>query len=103
MDNIAPLDKANAARLAGALGRRYRFGGRGIMTLGEFLVSTDLLHRHCYVRHYARHKRDGCYAELSTPAHEYSVWYLDENGRELGMDIPKMVYDSYAGVLPDRA
>ena len=95
----ATLDRANAARLKAALDKRYRFR-EGVMTLGQFLDSRDLLYRTHYIRHYERHKRQGSYAKLRRPAHEYALWYT-EDGREAGMDVPKLVYDTY-GHLPEK-
>jgi len=98
--NDSLLDRANAARLKAALAKRYRFT-EGIMTLGQFLAGKHLCYRSHYIRHYARHKRQGCYAKLATPAHEYSVRYETDDGHELGMDVPKLVYDSYSD-LPEK-
>lgn len=92
-----PMDPKLVGRTLKALARQCRWPDGRTMILGERLAETALVRKSEYVRRYARKKRNGCYAELSTPKHEYTVWYLDENGRESGYDVPKIVYDA----LPD--
>jgi hypothetical protein len=88
-EDLSPMEQG---RLDKALNRVYRFSC-STMSLGAFLDSKDLTRRSAYVRHYARKKRDCEYKKLANPKTEYTVWYL-ENGRELGMDVPKIVYDA---------
>ena len=88
------IDTMLAGRVRKALQRRYRFGGYGVISLGEFLNTVTPTRRSVYTRHYSRKRRNLCYAKLATPAHEYTVWYTTSDGREAGVDIPKIIYDT---------
>ena len=96
----ATLDRANAARLKAALDKRWRFDGV-VMSMGQFLASKPLHRRSHYIRHYEEHKRDCTYAKLRKPAHHYTLWYQDQDGREHGMDVAKLIYDTYSH-LPEK-
>ena len=89
-----PSDRMLAARIRKALDRQYDFSGRGVCTLGQRLQELELIRRSWYVQRYARHKRNGCHAELKHPRTEYTVWYMADTGYELGVDVPKIVYDA---------
>lgn len=83
----------NEARRQKALNRLYNFSG-SIMTLGEYINSKTIVRKSEYVRTHETHRRELEYKELSKPKTEYTLWYMD-NGRELGIDVPKLVYDAF--------
>ena len=94
-----PDDPMRAGRLRKVLDKLYRYDDR-VATLEAFLSEIKPTHRRDHLRKYARRKRQGCYAELTTPKHEYSVWYW--NGKaEVGFEIPKIVFDALT-TLPIR-
>lgn len=83
----------NEARRQKALNRLFNFDGK-IMTLGQYINSKTIVRKSEYTRTHENHKRDCMYRELAQPKKEYTLWYMD-NGRELGIDVPKLVYDSF--------
>ena len=87
-----PDNLMQAGRLRKALNEQYNFSV-GVRTLGERLAEIKPLYRHHYIRHYSPHKRNGCNALYDPPHHEYSVWYA-QDGQELGLDVPKIVFDA---------
>ena len=91
-----PTSPMQAGRLRKSLARQYRRNDR-VATLGQFLSEIQPAYRREHIRKYARHKRNGCNAELSTPKHEYSIWYFDA-GREIGLDVPKIVFDALTDI-----
>jgi len=95
-----PDNPIQAGRLRKVLAHTYSFSGE-VAALGEYLAAHELTSRWHYVRHYARHKRDGCNAKLQTPKHEYTIHYRNGNGCDWGIDVPKIVYDALPH-LPDR-
>lgn len=84
----------NECRRVKALNRLFNFDGK-IMTLGQYIASKTIVRKSVYVRTHEYHKRDGCYRELTTPKSEYTLWYISESGQELGIDVPKLVYESF--------
>lgn len=95
------LSARDAGRLQKCLARPYRFSC-GVMSLGQYLERHEWDHRWHTVRKYSRRKVQGSYIELQTPKHEYSVWRIDDQGRTVGIDVPKLVYDHTLGHLPEK-
>ena len=93
-----PMDPKIMGRLCKALDRRFMCSDNKVRTLRQRLEQRTPLHKKEYIRHYARHKRDGCNAKLAAPKHEYTVWYLDDDGRDFGIGVPKLVFDALEDV-----
>jgi len=90
-----PGDVMLAGRIRKALARRYRFWEPyGTMALGDFLAAVTPTKRSEYIRHYARKKRNGCYANLARPKHEYTIHYSHGRWRH-GVEVPKIIYDAF--------
>ena len=89
-----PQDPMQAGRLRKALARQYRFSDGTIRSLGARILACPPVRRSHYIRHYARRKRQGEYKRLSTPAHEFCLWYRGPGIRESGIDVPKIVFDA---------
>jgi len=97
---VVPSDKMQAGRLRKALEKQYNFNGT-ICSLGARIIAMHPIRRSHYIRHYATKKRNGCYARLTNPKHEYTIWYLGPGIRESGIDVPKIVFDALPH-LPTR-
>ena len=91
-------NELNEARRVKALATVYNFSGK-IMTLGDYINSKTIVRKSTFVREYENHKRDMYYHKLAAPKTEYTLWYID-NGRELGIDVPKLVYESFEVTTP---
>lgn len=87
----ASLANANNARLANAYAKLYNVDGK-TMTLSQLLSSLTIVEKTARTRTLETHKRCMEYKELSKPVVEYNVWYM-EDGRKLGWNVPKIVYD----------
>lgn len=95
------LSARDAGRLNKALAKKFRFDC-GVMTLGQYLERFRWDYRFHYIRKLSRKKRQGSYTRLKTPAHEYSLWRTDDQGQQVGIDVPKLVYDHAYGHLPKK-
>lgn len=87
------VDELNEARRIKALNKVFNFDGQ-VMTLGQYINSKKIVRKSEYTRTHEMHRRNLEYKELATPKKEYTLWYTD-NGRELGIDVPKLVYEAF--------
>lgn len=87
------IQSMQEARLKKALDtlHNYTFDA-GVMTLREFLDMHHIIRLTATTRNHETKRRELEYKPLSKPVTEYTVWYTDAD-RELGIDIPKVVYD----------
>ena len=90
------IERMNIGKLKKCLDREYRFSS-GVMTLGQHFELYPPIYKTLKYQKYASKKRNGCYAELKTPKPIYTLW--KEN--DLGIDVPKMVFDYFD--VPDRS
>ena len=88
------LEQAQEARLQKALNKLFNFDGK-VMTLREFFSSKHLVRASAQTRNHETHRRELEYKPLSNSVTEYTIWYT-EGERELGIDVPKVVYEFYA-------
>ena len=78
-----------------SLDTTYNFSGR-IMTLRAFLRSQGPPHhKSVNTRHYSSKRRSLEYKKLATPKRTYTLWWINEAGRDFGYDVPKSVWDTH--------
>ena len=78
-----------------SLDTTYNFSGR-IMTLRAFLRSQGPPHhKSVSTRHYSRKRIHFEYKKLATPKRTYTLWWINEAGRDFGYDVPKSVWDTH--------
>jgi hypothetical protein len=75
------------------LAKKYNFGSDGIMTLGDFLKTKQLTHKSSETRNHETRRVHFEYRPCADKT-TYTLWYA-EKGREVGVDVPKAVYDLY--------
>jgi hypothetical protein len=77
------------------LNTAHNFDGR-IMTLRTFLRSQGPPHhKSVSTQHYSRKRIRFEYKKLATPKRTYTLWWINEAGRDYGYDVPKTVWDGY--------
>lgn len=91
LDNI---QKMQAARLEKALKKDYRFN-TGVMSLQEYLNKNEFVEKSITIRNHSKRKIQGCYKKVNDQ-YSYTLWRQDDTG----IDIPKLVYDTFE--LPER-
>lgn len=85
------MNDLNAARLEKQLDKLYNLDGR-IMTLRDLLNDPLFTRVTEYKQDCAEHRTHLEYKQLTAPKIIYTAWVM-LNGREVGYNIPKLVYD----------
>jgi len=96
-----PMDPKIMGRLAKALDRRFTCSDGHVRTLRQRLEHRTPLYKKEHIRHYTTKRVHLEYKRLKTPKHEYAVWYMDDDGRKFGINVPKLVYTALQDV-PER-
>lgn len=94
------MDLAQKARLESALNKRFRWSDGSISTLGERLAVLNLVEKTIYREVYGSKRVHLEYQKRTAPKLSYTLWYHDAQGKLTGMDVPKLVYDTFN--LPER-
>ena len=84
-------DKAAAARLEKAYNKQFLLDGK-VTTLRAMIASIMPTRLTATVRTRTATRRGLEYKELAAPTTDFTVWWMEDE-RELGWDIPKIVYD----------
>ena len=92
----AQLTAMEIGRLNKALKRVYRFD-LGTMSLSLYLHRLTFHRKSQQTRYYSRKRYCLEYKKLAQPLTDYTLWHLDDDGLELGTEVPKIVFDA----LPD--
>ena len=83
--------KAAATRLEKAYNKQCLLDGR-VTTLRAMIASIMPTRLTATVRTHEATRRGWEYKKLAAPVTEHTVWWMEDE-RELGWDIPKIVYD----------
>ena len=88
------LTAANERRLQNCLSKLYSYP-EGVMTQQEHIESKALTGKKSMLRTREMRKRECCYKKLATPIREYLLQFIDDDGRECWILVPKLIYDYY--------
>ena len=86
---MATIDVLNEGKLNKALDREYNFSGK-VMRLRDYLMFETVTSKKTYITNTSKKKVQGCYQETKD-TYKYCIWFDDNTG----LDVPKMVYDTY--------
>lgn len=89
------IELMNQGKLNKALDRKYNFSNGGIMPLRDYLDNQTFVRRTHTVRNISSKRVCLEYIKIKE-THNYTLWAAGDKG----IDVPKMVYDTYPN-LPE--
>ena len=64
------------------------------MTRKQTVNGKVIVRKSTYVRYFAEKRVHLEYRPLAAPKHEYTAWFIGEDGEERGYDVTRKVYDT---------
>ena len=90
---MTTIQQMNAARLGPCLAKLIRYQGE-VMTVEMYLIKFPTTRKQIYIQTHETRKRNLTYRQLDQPKTRYMIWHIEEGGRETGIEVAKLVFDS---------